>query len=161
MNDIHETKLPGVGVRHDFETSQGRRIGVIAHHAGHRELLVYDRRDPDTCEEVVRLDEHDAHMLAEMLGAAQVRDSVESLRQSIEGMVIDWLPIAARAAAAGRSLGELHLRAETGVTVIAVLGEGRAVASPGADHVLAPGETVVVVGQADEIARAAALLQRP
>ncbi|MGH2814647.1 MAG: TrkA C-terminal domain-containing protein [Actinomycetota bacterium] len=45
--DIQETNLPGVGLRHDFTTRAGRQLGVVTHRTGRRDLLVYDREDPD------------------------------------------------------------------------------------------------------------------
>ena len=36
---VSETKLPGVGVRHDFLTDTGRRVGVVAHRDGKRDLV--------------------------------------------------------------------------------------------------------------------------
>lgn len=159
MSDVQETRLPGVGVRHDFETRTGRRVGVIAHHAGHRELLVYDERDPDRCRETVRLNEHDAHTLAELLGAAQVKTSVDAIQQSVEGLTIDWIPIRARSAAAGRTIGEMQLRERTGVTIIAVIRDGETVPSPGPDQTLDSDATAVVVGTPEKIAEAFTVLQ--
>ena len=54
--DLEETKLPGVGLRHDFTTARGRRVGVISTRGGDRELLLYSRDDPDACHAVVDLD---------------------------------------------------------------------------------------------------------
>ena len=48
MSDVNETPLPGLGVRYDFVTSAGNRIGVVHHRTGRRDLLVYERGDPDT-----------------------------------------------------------------------------------------------------------------
>lgn len=154
MTDVHETKLPGVGVRHDFETASGRRVGVIVHHGGHRELLIYDDRDPDLCRETLRVDEHEAHTLAEMLGAAQVQESVEAIRQSVEGVTIDWLPISSRSHFAGQTIGDTQLRRRTGVTIIALLRDGQTIPAPGPDEQLLAGDTAVVVGSPDGIARA-------
>ena len=36
MADVRETKLPGVGVRHDFTTDDGRDVGVLVHRDGRR-----------------------------------------------------------------------------------------------------------------------------
>ena len=47
--DVERTALPGIGLRHVFITARGRRIGTISHRDGRRDLLVYDREDPDTC----------------------------------------------------------------------------------------------------------------
>src|SRR5690348_17050921 len=52
---VEEAELPGIGVRHDFLTHKGRRVGVIAHRSGTRDLLVYDSRDPDSCSETLAL----------------------------------------------------------------------------------------------------------
>jgi TrkA domain protein len=65
--DVNETPLPGVGLRYDFTTRSGRQIGVVSHRSGRRDLLLYDRKDPDTCQEVVQLTEDEAHTLAELL----------------------------------------------------------------------------------------------
>jgi TrkA domain protein len=53
--DIQETTLPGVGLRHDFTTRDGRRLGVVSYRSGRRDLLLYDPDDVDTCQEVIRL----------------------------------------------------------------------------------------------------------
>ncbi len=158
MTDVKETKLPGVGVRHDFETSSGRRVGVIVHHAGHRELLLYDDRDPDVCRETLRIDEHEAHTLAEMLGASQVQESVDSLQQSVEGVTIDWLPVHEDSRFAGRTIGDLGLRRTTGITIIAVIRDGRTIPAPGPRQRLEAGDTAVVIGPPDGIALAFAQL---
>lgn len=159
MTDVQETKLPGVGVRHDFETASGRRIGVIVHHAGYRELLIYDDHDPDLCRETLRIDEHEAHTLAEMLGAAQVQERIDRLQQSIEGMTIDWLPIDADSAFVGQTIREMALRQRTGATIIALVRNDAAIPSPGPDERLNAGDTAVVVGGPAEISRAFALLR--
>lgn len=68
MAEIEQTHLPGVGERRDFVTEAGDRIGIITHRDGRRELLLYDRRDPDRCESVIRLADSDLRHLAELCG---------------------------------------------------------------------------------------------
>jgi TrkA domain protein len=159
MPNIVETPLPGVGVRHDFETRGGDRLGVITHRTGRRDLLVYDRRDPDACVEVLRLEEEESHALAELLGGTRVTEAQAALAQTIPGLTIDWLPIAPGAACASCSLQSLGIRAQTGVSIVAVLRAGETIPSPGPDFVLAHGDTAVAVGTADGIRRAFELLQ--
>ncbi len=67
-----EVRLPGVGLRHDFQTRSGRRVGVVSHRTGRRDLVVYDTRDPDACSEVVKLATDEADALAELLGAPRI-----------------------------------------------------------------------------------------
>jgi K+:H+ antiporter subunit KhtT len=77
MTDIEETRVPGVGVRHDFVTGTGARIGVLMYRDGRRELVIYDDRDRDACRASVSLDEDDAHALADLLGGSQIIEHVE------------------------------------------------------------------------------------
>ena len=72
MARIEETRLPGIGTRHDFITSAGARIGVVTHRDGRRELLVFGERDPDECRATLELSEDDARALADLLGAAHL-----------------------------------------------------------------------------------------
>jgi TrkA domain protein len=69
--------VPGVGVRHDFTTSDGTRVGMLTHDSGERELLVYDERDPDECRTSLRLSEDDARALADLLGGSQVIEHLD------------------------------------------------------------------------------------
>jgi hypothetical protein len=46
MAAIQEIPLAGVGLRRDFMTRLGDRIGVISYHTGQRDLLIYDRTAP-------------------------------------------------------------------------------------------------------------------
>ncbi len=158
MANIEETKLPGVGIRHDFVTKAGSRIGVIAHHAGHRELLIYDEEDPDACRETLRLEERDSRALAELLGASQVSENLAQLQQ-LEGLAIDWLPVRAASACANATIGETELRRRTGVSIVAVVRGKTTFASPEPDFRLQPGDTAVVVGTPESIERAFARLQ--
>lgn len=48
--EIFETPLPGIGIRYEFATNAGRRVGVVVHRDGHRDLVVYRADDPDACE---------------------------------------------------------------------------------------------------------------
>jgi TrkA domain protein len=77
MTDIEETRVPGVGVRHDFVTATGARIGVLLYRDGRRQLVVYDEQDHDACRASVSLDEDDAHALADLLGGSQIIEHVE------------------------------------------------------------------------------------
>jgi CPA2 family monovalent cation:H+ antiporter-2 len=61
--------------------------------------------------------------------------------------------------AAGRSLGELDLRGESGATVIAVIRGNETKVTPGARYKLEPGDTVVLLGNQAKIARARAILE--
>lgn len=159
MTEIQETKLPGVGVRHDFVTQVGDRIGMISHRTGRRDLLIYSRDDPDACQVVVRLGEEDSRILADMLGAAHVTERLTNLQQSVEGLTIDWVPISPAWACAGQMIRDTDLRAQTGVSIVAVIRAGQTIPAPPPDFQLQGQDTAVVVGTPEGIQKAFALLR--
>jgi K+:H+ antiporter subunit KhtT len=157
MGDVQETQLPGVGIRYDFVTGEGQRVGVLVHRSGRRELLLYDREDPDSCSAVVRLELDDTRTLTDLLGASHVSEQLAAMQQ-IEGLTIDWLTVPPTAAAVGRSLRDAALRSETGVSIVAIVRGNETVPAPAPDFTLEPGDTAVVVGTPEGIERLAALL---
>ena len=106
MAEVSETTLPGVGVRYDFVTSEGVRIGVLVHRTGRRDLLVYSPVDPDACVAQLSFDPDDARTLAELLGATRIAESIAAVQQDIEGLSIDWIKIDEGSEWAGKRLSE-------------------------------------------------------
>ncbi len=70
--DIERVNLPGIGMRHAIMTERGRRIGVVSHHTGRRDLVVYDKDDPDSAVVSVALTGTEANALAELMGTARL-----------------------------------------------------------------------------------------
>ena len=159
MSEIHEVKLPGVGVRYEFETAEGSRIGVISHRTGLREIYAAGRHDPDEFKRVLGLSPDDARTLAELLGATRVAEQLAELQQRIEGLVIDWLPVRDDSVYAGRTIGDARIRTRTGVSVVAIVRGADAVAAPGPDQDLMSGDYLVVVGTARGVEQAVELLR--
>jgi TrkA domain protein len=52
---VNEVELPGIGVRYEFVTEGGARVGVVHHRTGERELVLHERGDPDTSHDLLRL----------------------------------------------------------------------------------------------------------
>jgi TrkA domain protein len=144
--EIRETTLPGVGLRHDFATRSGRQLGVISHRTGRRDLIVYNRRDPDAAQEVVRLTSEESDTLAELLGSSRVVARLAQLQQQVEGLAIDWLPIVAGSPYAGGTIADTQARTRTGVSIVAVLHNDTATPAPQPDFRFQVGDTLVVVG---------------
>lgn len=160
MATVEETPLPGVGVRYSFTTGSGERLGVIAHRSGERELLIYDTKDPDACSAALGLDRDDARTLVDLLGGSEVAERLDvALRQSIAGLILDWVPITEGAPSAGIRLAQLGLRTRTGASVVAVVRDAENILSPKADFELRAGDTAVIVGAASAVEQAAALLR--
>jgi TrkA domain protein len=156
--EIQETALPGVGLRHDFTTRAGRQLGVVSYRTGRRDLLLYDRADPDSTQEVIRLTQGEADTLADLLGAARLTGRLAELQQRIEGLAIDWLPIRPDSPYASRAIADTQARTRTGVSIVAILHGDRAIPAPTPDARLEPGDTLVVVGTTKGVKDLGALL---
>jgi TrkA domain protein len=161
MTEIAETPLPGVGVRHDFACDSNRRVGVVSHHSGRRDLILYDRDDPDRVAETVSMSSDEARTLGALLGGPSIVERFDDLRQQIVGLEIAWLPISSRSRLAGRPLGESELRTRTGVSIVALLRGETAIPAPGPDDVMRAHDVAVVVGTDDGIDEAARILSAP
>jgi TrkA domain protein len=155
--DIEQTDLPGVGTRYDFATRAGDRLGVLVHRGGRRELLLYDRDDPDSCRSTIALDESDARTMSELLGGPRLLEHLDEVRQQVEGLVIEWLRVGATAPLAGSTLADAAIHTRTGVSIVAIVRGNDVAVSPGADERLRPDDLVVAVGTVagvDEVAEA-------
>jgi len=156
--DIEETELPGVGVRREFTTQAGMRLGVIQTRTGRRDLLLYDADDPDACRSLVPLDEHDSDVLIDLLGGDRVVNEATSTLLQIDDLAIDWVAVDLSSPSAGRTIGDLTVRTATGASIAAVMIGDDAVPGPGPEVVLPGGAMVVAVGTVDAVARLRTLL---
>jgi TrkA domain protein len=161
MAEVHETKLPGVGVRFDFTSASGTPIGVLVHRSGRRDVLVYSKTDSSSCESTIELDPQDANTLAELLGATRIAEELAAVQQDIAGLTIDWIKIEPGSEWADRTLADAAVHSNTSVSIVAIIGaDGVAVAAPGADDVLVAGATAVAVGTAEGLADLVPRLRR-
>lgn len=156
MSEIEETTLPGVGVRHDFMCRSGRRVGVVSHSSGRRELLVYDSRDPDAVKASVELNPDEARTVADLLGGTTVVEHLGQVQQRIEGLAIEWIPLSASFRPV--TIGEGEYRKRTGVSIVAIIRGETTIPGPGPEERLSPGDVLVAVGTAESMERLADLL---
>jgi TrkA domain protein len=159
MADVRETHLPGVGVRHEFTTEAGTQVGVLVRKDGRREILVYDRNDPDACSEVVQLSVADTRTLSELLGASQVTEAVVAVQQQIEGLAIEWIHVDLTSPSAGNTIGDGQFRTRTGSSVVAVVRGDETHPAPGPDFRFHADDTIVAVGTTEGLASLRRLVQ--
>lgn len=152
--------LPGVGVRYDFTTRDGERLGVVARRNGEFEVVVYDHDDPDRVRQSLRLDEEEAETLAQILGAPRITQRFADLSREIPGLESARIELRPGSPFVDRPLGDTRARTRTGASVVAVVSGERVVASPGPDHVLRSGDVLVAIGTADGLAEMTALTER-
>ena len=133
-------------MRHEFATSSGERLAVLSHRSGRRELVVYDRADPDTARTVLHLDRDDTRTLAELLGATQVSEALTAVQQRLEGLAIDWIAVPAGSRFSTASIAEGEFRSRTGASIVAVVRGETTIPAPEPDHRFEPGDVAVAVG---------------
>jgi TrkA domain protein len=160
MAEIREVKLPGLGVRYEFTTQEGKRVGVVSHRSGRKEVYFADPDDPDAFKRMLGLSDEDARTLAELLGGSRIAEELAGLQQRIEGLAIDWLPVREDSPYVGRTIGEARVRTRTGVSIVALLREDEAIPAPGPDTEIASGDYLVVVGTTRGIEEVVELLYR-
>ena len=114
MPEIVETELPGLGMRLEFNSEEGHRIGVIHHRTGRRELFVCTPSDPDSAAITVKLSDDESHALADALGGSSVVESLSAV-QEIKGLAIDWLSVDAGSPYADGTIGQAQVRTRTGL----------------------------------------------
>lgn len=148
VTEIEETRLPGVGVRHDFLTHAGRRMGLLTHLTGRRELLLYGSADPDSCAETIELHDDDVRVLSELLGADHVTERLARLREAAPGVAVEWLRVEPGSPWAGRPAGELEL---AGAALVAVVRDESTRPQPPPDFTLAAGDVIVLAGAPHEL----------
>lgn len=159
MAIVRETKLPGVGVRQEFTTSNGTTVGVVQYHDGRHDVVLYDRDDPDIGRTMLQLDDEDTNTLAQLLGASRLTEGMGAVQQQIEGLLIEWIALPADTPAARETIGDGMYRTRTGASIIAVIRDGESIPAPGPEFALAGDDLVVAVGTAHGVAALRALLK--
>lgn len=149
--EVTETKLPGIGTRYDFITDAGRRIGVVSHRDGDRDLLVFSKEDPDSCSSVLHLSATQADALAQVLGSGRIIQQLASLGEQISSLSTGKIRIAHGSRYDNLTLGATKARTRTGASIVALMRDQEIVPSPGPHTYLRGGDTLVVVGTAEAI----------
>ncbi|BDI21500.1 potassium transporter TrkA [Herbiconiux sp. L3-i23] len=157
---IEKVELPGIGTRHDVLTESGRRIGVITHRDGKRNLALFDVDDPDACRESVKLTDDEASALADVLGASVMLSQLTGIGDQATGLFTEQLTLPAGSPYAGGVLGDTHARTLTGTSIVAIARDSHIIPSPTPDAALHAGDTVIAVGTRQGLDSLAELLSR-
>jgi TrkA domain protein len=155
--DVERTNLPGIGLRHIFTTGRNRRIGVVSHRNGRRDLVIYDKEDRDSALVSVALSTEEANALAELLGTTRVTERLAELQRQVD-LATAQLLITEGSPFVGLTLGDTHTRSRTGASIVAVVRGNEVIASPRPDFAFRAGDVVVVVGTDEGVAGVADIL---
>jgi TrkA domain protein len=150
---VKEHDLPGVGKKFALATNEGERMTVIIHNTGHREIYTF-RGGEEFPAHAVRLEDAEARMLGAILGGAYFQPAVaESMDMVMGQLSVEWFRVAPGSPLAGRTIQESAIRKRTGASVIAILRDGRPRPNPGPADVMEGGDTLLVVGDRQQVQR--------
>lgn len=147
-------------MRHEFRTARGQNAAVISHFNGRRDVVVFDRNDPDTALAVITLTPEEANGLAELLGTARIVERLAQLNRQASGLVTLQTPVPSGSIYDGQTLGDTRARTRTGASIVAVVRGSEVVASPRPDFRFRAGDIVVAVGTEEGTAAVAEILAR-
>jgi TrkA domain protein len=149
--NLHETRMPGVGVKYTLRLDDGGRIAVILHNDGKRELYWFRHAHDDEPRAVITLDDDEARQLGAVIGGAYERPKIiEDLEMALGELQIEWMPVPDSSPWIGKTLAEAGFRARLGVTVIAILREPEPVTGAQPQDVVQRGDTLVTVAKAGQ-----------
>lgn len=157
MTLIREAELPGLGKKYQLNLENGDQVAVIIHDDGTRELY-YFSGDGDDPLAAITLSDQESRQLGSIIGGAFYQPrTLERLDAAVSDLRIEWLKVSEKSGIAGRSIGELGLRKNHGITIIAVMedkGRGRKETihiNPGPGYAFKPGHTVIAAGKSDKM----------
>jgi TrkA domain protein len=143
---IERVELPGIGTRHDVLTESGRRIGIVSHRNGERDLALFDIDDPDAASDSVALTDDEAAALASVLGASVMMGQLTGIREQAAGLFTDQLVLPAGSPYVGGVLGDTRARTRTLTSIVAIVRGTEVIPSPTPQTALQAGDTIVAVG---------------
>lgn len=149
--DVYESDLPGVGKKFEVELDGEKRLVIVIHNTGKRELFVRPEPNADA-EKLFELTDRQARQVGTIMEGAYFQPIRVGTIDTVigENTLIDWVKVTKESPAAGRTLGEARLRERTGASVIAIQRDDETITNPGAPTRLEAGDTLVILGSREE-----------
>ena len=150
--DVKEVLLPGVGLRYEFTSHTGDRIGIIARRGGDFDVVLYGPDDPDQAKPVLHLTDAEAEAVAQILGAPRIAERFTELSKGLPGIETGQVHIVAGSPFVDHPLGDTRARTRTGASIVAIVRNEEVLASPGPAEILRARDVLIVIGTEDGIA---------
>jgi TrkA domain protein len=149
---VYESDLPGVGKKFEIEIGGERRLIIVTHNTGKREVFLKSSPETDS-KKLFEVSDQLARTIGTILEGAYFQP-VQSDRVATmlaEGTSIEWYEVDDGSEIAGQTLANARVRERTGTSVIAIQRGDSVVPSPDPDAVIEAGDTLVVIGSSDDI----------
>lgn len=154
MSLIKEAELPGLGKKFVVALENGDQVAIVIHDEGTREVYYFPEGEDDPISDIT-LNDHEARQVGAIISGSfyQPRE-LERLETAVAELKIEWLSVRENSQIAGKSIGELGLRKNHSINVIAAIEgkrKGNTRINPGPSYVFTPGHTIVVAGTKDKM----------
>lgn len=151
---VYESDLPGVGKKFEVELDDDRRLVIVTHNTGKREVFLKTGEGADS-EKLFELPDRLARTIGTILEGAYFQpiqsERVETMLA--EGTFLEWYSVDESSDVAGETLEGARIREQTGVSVVAIERDDGVVPAPGPETVIEAGDTLVVIGSRENIRR--------
>ncbi|MCU9612690.1 cation:proton antiporter regulatory subunit [Caldibacillus lycopersici] len=151
--NIRESELPGIGYKFEIITKNQDKLVIVIHDDGRREIYHFDAADYEEVVSNVTLNDEEARQIAGILGGMSYKPkALETVDFAFDDIIIEWYQVEPNAPAVNQTIGELDIRNNYSVTVIAIKKKNEKKTNyPGPDTVIETGDTLVVSGERHQI----------
>ena len=144
---IYEASLPGVGKKFEVELDGERRLIIVIHNTGKRELFVRNGPNEDA-ERLFELTDRMARQVGTIMEGAYFQpirtETIDTVLS--DDTLIEWVNVTEESPLVGETLAETRLRQELGVSVIAVQRGEETITNPDPNTPIEMDDTLVVLG---------------
>ncbi|MCP3738200.1 cation:proton antiporter regulatory subunit [Rossellomorea sp. BNER] len=151
--NIRESELPGIGYKFEIITKNQDKIVIVIHDDGRREIYHFDSDDHDECVSSATFSDAESRQIAGILGGMAYKPkALDSVEFALDDLIIEWYKVEPGAPAVNKTIGEIDIRNNFGVTVIAIKKKStKKSLNPGPDTVIETGDTLVISGERNEL----------
>lgn len=151
--DIRERELPGIGCKYEITTQNDDKLVIVIHDDGRREIYHFDADDPEEVVSNVTLNDLEARQIAGILGGLAYKPkALETVEFAFDDIIIEWYQVEPNAPAVNKTIGEIDIRNNFGITVIAIRKKRTKKSHlPGPDTVIEAGDTLVFSGERNQL----------
>jgi len=147
---VYETDVPGVGKKFEVEIGGDKRLVVLLHHDGKRELFY--KADPDSdAERLFSISGQLAREVGAILQGAYFQPvETDNVEVPLGEAIIEWLDVGEGSPLVDRTLAEAGVRNQTGASVIAIQRGSETLPNPGPDETITADDILVTLGTREE-----------
>ena len=147
---MRETDLPGIGKKYGILLKSGRELVIIIHNTGRREIYLMEDEEPSCFIELT--DEESKELGFLIAGATYQPIATEKMEMILQQVVMEWVKVEHGSKFINKTIAELKIRSNTGVSIIAIERGGKVIPSPDPyKEKIEVGDILIAVGTRPQI----------